>query len=585
MTDYLGDPGPVDEISQDSGFALPGRSRLPGAMTPGAKLTALTTALALVLTGGVVTAAWRAFQSHDGPEQLVPSSAFGIATLDLSMRGHDDALSTFANHFPHSPTHHGDGSAADRLLRAIFRGSSDPHVDYDHDIKPWLGDRVAIAGWMDKAGKPEMEGLIESSDDGAARDELTKLFKDGDGAFDFADGYVVIGDTKALVRESIDAAHRQSLADNATYAADIDALPGEPALTGWLDGPGARKALEAALGPDEAKMLEQLGGAGPFGMLGPMGLAGSAGMVGAGAVGSANAGAVGGPSPVFTGRTTMGVQVTDRYLEIDSRATDSNPQRQASTQTLRALPASTIAAFEVGDPAPIVSGVTSMLKEFFGLPTDLTSEGACSMSVGPLNSGPLTRRQMRALRRKAIVRAQRPSACKDTQPPPAPPDPLKEIEKATGLQLPGDATTVLGDSLLASYGGLSLQGMPKVALRTHPSNLSAAQDVLERVQTHVGASSPVPFTDDASGDDLVLATSIDYAHEVEQRGSFGQQSQVALALGEVPGEVETAGYVDLSKILPLLGAVPKDVQALKAVGFWTTLDGGVQRSQLRVVVG
>ena len=591
MTDYLGDPGPVDEISQDSGFSHSGRSRLPSAATPGAKLTALSTALALVLAGGVVTAAWRSFQSHDAPTKLLPASTFAVGTLDLSLRGHDDALSSFADHFPSSPTHHGDGSAVDRLLRAIFRGSSDPRINYDDDIKPWLGDRVAIAGWMDKAGKPQMEGLIESTDDGAARKELAKLIKDGDGAFSFADGYAVLGNTPAAVQESIDAAHKSSLADSATYGADIDALPGEPALTGWLDGPAARKALEAALGPGEARMLEQLGQGGAFGMLGPMGLAGSAGMVGVGGagVGSATAGALGGPSAMFTGRTSLGALVTDRYVEVDTRETGAAAQHQTSTNTLRSLPASTMATLELGDPSTMVNGVTSVLTEFFGLPTDLSVHmSSCVSGFGPIPSRPLSRRQALAFRRKAVRRAltaQRNSKCRDTFTPPKPPDPVKEIEKATGLRLPDDATTVIGDSVLASYGGLTLQGMPKIAVRTHPSNLPAAQDVLEKVQTRVGSSSPVPFTDDTSGDDLVVATSIDYAHEVEQTGTFGKQAQVALALGNLPDAVGSAGYVDLGKILPLLGAIPRDVQALKAVGFWTTLDGGVQRSQMRLVVG
>src|SRR3954469_4667226 len=238
MSDFLRDPDPVDEISQSSGRTFTGLARQRAAVTRGAKLTALTTALAVVLTGGIVTAAWRAFQPHHAPESLVPSTAFAVGTLDLSLPGgQSDALAAFADPFPGSPTHHGDGSAVDRLLRAIFRESSDPHLDYDRDIKPWLGDHVVLAGWMDKAGKPQMEGLVESKDDAAAKRVLTKAIGTGDGAIRFADGYAVLGDTDALVRESIDAAHRASIADNADYVHDLEALPGDPAATGWMDGP------------------------------------------------------------------------------------------------------------------------------------------------------------------------------------------------------------------------------------------------------------------------------------------------------------------------------------------------------------
>src|SRR4051812_4474268 len=335
MSDFLREPDPVDEISQNSGRAFPGLSRQRPTVTPGARLTALTTALAVVLTGGVVTAARRPFEPHHAAESLVPSTAFAVATLDLSMpRGQADALSTFADHFPSSPTHHGDGSAVDRLLRAIFRETSDPRVDYDRDVKPWLGDHIALAGWMDKDGKPQMEALVESTDDAAARDELSKVFREGgDGAVRFADGYAVIGDNDAKVREAIAAAHHAALADSATYVADIDALPGEPAITAWMDGPGARKAIESAMSPDEARMFERMGPFGPLGGFGPMGLLGAAGVAG-----SPTAGALGTASATFAGRKAVGVRVADRYVEIDSRSTESNAQHQASTSQLRELP-------------------------------------------------------------------------------------------------------------------------------------------------------------------------------------------------------------------------------------------------------
>src|SRR3954451_9417379 len=336
MSDYLRDPDPVDEISQHSGRDAPGRSLTRPAVTRGAKLTALTTALAVVLTGGIVTAAWRAFQPHHAPESLVPSTAFAVGTLDLSLPGgQSDALAAFADHFPGSPTHHGDGSAVDRLLRAIFRGSSDPHLDYDRDVKPWLGDHVALAGWTDKDGKPQMEAVIESTDDGAARTELTKLFHGGDGAVRFADGFAVVGQDDATARAAIDAAHHSSLADNATYVADIDALPGGPALTAWMDGPAVRKAIESALGPDEARMFERMGPGGPLSVFGPMGLV-------AGAAGAPAGGALGTASASFAGRTTLGARVADRYVEVDTRSTANNAPHLASTAQLRALPNSTI---------------------------------------------------------------------------------------------------------------------------------------------------------------------------------------------------------------------------------------------------
>jgi hypothetical protein len=325
---------------------------------------------------------------------------------------------------------------------------------------------------------------------------------------------------------------------------------------------------------------------GPLGVFGPMGLVGAAGVAG-----SPEAGALGSASATFGGRTAMGVRVADRYLEIDMRSTANTVQHQATTATMRTLPASTIGALEIGDPSSIVTGMTSMFKSFMG-PTDVMG-GSCSGSstdvVPPASAIPLNVPHRRALLRK-LAEARRESRKRpsthslDACAMPAPMDPLKELTKQTGLNLPADATTVLGDSLLASYGGLSLQGMPKVAVRTHPADLSAAQAVVDKVQNRLGPSG-FPLAVDTSGQDLLLATSADYAHAVEQTGSLGEQALAKLALGDLPEAVASAGYVDLSKILPLLGGVPRDLQALKAVGFWTALDHGTQLSEMRIVAG
>src|SRR3954466_7209380 len=132
----------LETISDDD----PQRPSFPGAGTlvapslrSGARATALTTAVSLVLVGGVVTAAVRGTGHGGSAEALAPASTFAFAQVDLSLAdGQSGALSSFLGHFPDSPTHKGKGSIRDRVLRAMLRDSSDPHVDYDKDVKPWL---------------------------------------------------------------------------------------------------------------------------------------------------------------------------------------------------------------------------------------------------------------------------------------------------------------------------------------------------------------------------------------------------------------------------------------------------------------
>src|SRR3954449_11000840 len=77
----------------------------------GARATALTTAVSLVLVGGVVTAAVRGAGHSAAAEKLAPASSFAFAQIDLGLAdGQSSALSSFLAHFPDSPSKQGHGS-------------------------------------------------------------------------------------------------------------------------------------------------------------------------------------------------------------------------------------------------------------------------------------------------------------------------------------------------------------------------------------------------------------------------------------------------------------------------------------------
>ena len=210
-------------------------------------MTALTSAVSLVLVGGVVTAAYRASSGSDTPDHVVPANAFGYAQLDLSLpNGQADAIEKLIGRFPDAPKLTGSGSLRDRLLTALFKSSSDPHVDYSTELKPWLGDRVAVAGWLDTNHKPQLEGIVESTDDSSARAHLKKISPDLGVAF--SDGYAVLAQTQTLADEAVTAAKSSSLSSNSTFTADIATLPSDEAAMGWLDAGGAISALSSSMG-------------------------------------------------------------------------------------------------------------------------------------------------------------------------------------------------------------------------------------------------------------------------------------------------------------------------------------------------
>jgi len=545
----------------------------------------MSAALTLVVAAGIATAAYRSASSDTPPAALIPANAFAVATADLSLPGgQDGALETLLGRFPGLHLQ-GGGSIRDRILRSMLH-SADASIDYDSDVKPWLGDHVAIAGWTNN-GKPEMEVVLQSTDDASARSHLTQI-SNGDAHVVMHDGYAVLGSSEESVNDAIAAASHESLNDSGPYAEDIAALPGNEALTAWFNGPAAKDLLGGALG----------------------GVGGAMAFSGMGMVGS-------GVGDLFKSRIALGVHVTDTVAAMDMRAVGGTVTKTAPATMLTTLPAGTVGALEVGDPGALVDAATPVIR-FFGSFASESSGTTCfgGSSVMPIQpampglSPQSLRRQLKAafppgtphrraliragLRhyRKALIRAHRanggyapvPEQCPSTPPPP-PTDPLAQIQKFIGISFPDDVKTVLGDRAVVVFGGLELAGLPDIAIRTHPTDLSAAQTLANTMSDHL-STSPVHIDVSTAGDDLVLATSSTYGQEIAKAGDLGAQAQAKTALDGMPDSVTVAAYVDLSRVWPLIGSgVPDGVQHLHAVGFWAAASGDVQTAQLRVVFG
>jgi hypothetical protein len=558
----------TDTISSgDEPERLPRRVRGPAAPTPGARTTALTAALSLVLAGGVATAAYRTSTDAADPTTLVPASAFAVATLDLSAPG--EALGGFADHFPGSPTHQGDGSAKDRLLRKLF---ADPDFTYDDDIKPWLGDHVAFAGWLD-GGQPRLQVVMESRNDDAARKFLTGPGRDDEGAFVIRSHYVVMGDSEEIVGRSVAAAEKSALADNATYAADVAALPEDEAVVGWLDGPGAKKALSAAMSGL---------GASPEDMFGEMPFLAMSG------------------SDPFEQRVALGLHVTDDYVQADMRTYGSPATTATAPSTLlTGLPSGTIGAVALAGVDTYVDTMFGFIRDFAGLagPQQLCT-GSFSGALSPdyvIPKGTPHRRMLMKARREAIKRYEKQLenqgstgaqdfGCTTSEPV----DPIEEMERTTGLSLPGDVKTLLGDRMVIAFGGMNLTGLPDIAIRSHPADVDDARPIAEKLAAALAASSDFGLFVETPDDELVVGTTSAYAKLVAGDGDLGADDAFTAAMGDVPDDITSAAFVDLTRIWPLIEAQGEDVgdaEHVHSIGMWTANDGDVQVAQLRLTAG
>jgi hypothetical protein len=551
----------TDTISNDDGAQWPvldrpsygGRFR---GLTGASRTTAMTAAVSLVLVGGVATATVRSLGPGADPAQVVPASAFAIAQIDLSLPdGQDSALEHLVDRFPGAPK--GSGSLRDRLLGALFGKSTDPHVNYRTSVQPWLGDHAAVAGWVDSSGKPQAEYVIQSTDDAAARKAIHAI-SPTDG-ISFSHGFAIVTSTQQLADATVRAADRASLADDPTYSADLGALDGgTPVASGWLDGPAAAKAITHAMSdlPDGADMLSSTG-----------------------------------LTKGMTGRVVAGLWVHDDgdnsavQLDIVGRgATKKSPT--TTTERLRSLPEATFAALTIGDPSGVVRDATNVLAGPLGFFLGGFSAGESCTFSSQVTITPNTAPGL--VPTSPTDPAQPPpgmSECTDTGPPPdAPTGPLGILSQATGLNLPDDLESLLGSDAVVSFGGLGSGGVPKIGLRSKPNDVNAAADVVTKLRNKLSGSG-VDLAERANGGDFVVATTDEYADELQRAGTLGKVDRFDDAMRGMPSAVGFAAYLDLGAILPLAtrGKAPQ-LDHLTAFGMWTGDVNGTATARMRLII-
>lgn len=223
-------------------------------------LPALVGVVALLVAGtgiGLVS-----YLSGGGPqpEDVLPDTVFAMAKVDLDPSA-DQKVAAYklAKRFPKTSGVSSSDRIGQELLENVFRGSD---VDYDRDIKPWVGQRAAVAALpAAKAGDdPEPLLAVAFTDRKTATDALARLAKD-DSTVRYAVSthadYVLIAQDQATADMAARTPH--VLADLSTYTKAVDALDGDQIVTAWGDLAAIWRAL-----PEQ---LRQKGQAAPSGRL------------------------------------------------------------------------------------------------------------------------------------------------------------------------------------------------------------------------------------------------------------------------------------------------------------------------------
>jgi hypothetical protein len=190
----------------------------------GAIVTAVAVAVAAVLGGG----AYAAYSFLDGggprPADVLPASTVAIVSVDLDpSAGQKIAAIKSIRRFPALKKAVGlqtDDDLREFVFDKATEGSDCGSLDFDKDVKPWLGKRAAFAG-VD-LGEPQPAPVIalQISDPEKAKagfDAIVKCADPDNFAFVVGDDYLIASDSPEHARAILSLGKDKPLADDAAY--------------------------------------------------------------------------------------------------------------------------------------------------------------------------------------------------------------------------------------------------------------------------------------------------------------------------------------------------------------------------------
>jgi len=200
----------------------------------------------LGVAGVVATGAWAALSLMSTGEQAataVPANAVAYVSLDLDPSAEQKLEAIrIVEKFPALSEELGL-DVQDDLRRWAFeeiRGDSCADLDYDEDVDPWIGDRVAVAVLppAGPGGDPVPMVALQVTDQDAAASGLEAVAAcaetdaggdEGDVAFAFTGDYVVLAETQAVADGLVEDATEGALADEAAFTRWTEAA-GDPGI-------------------------------------------------------------------------------------------------------------------------------------------------------------------------------------------------------------------------------------------------------------------------------------------------------------------------------------------------------------------
>ena len=516
-------------------------------------------AVGAIVAGGAVVAggAWAAtsfFATGAQPAEALPASTVAYASVDLDPSGGQkiEAIRTLRKFpaFTDEMDLQADDDLRERLFEEVLKSSACEGIDFADDVEPWLGSRAAMAAVDLGEDEPVPVGVIQVTDAGKAEDGVAKLVEtcgaetDGD-----AGGWVVAGDWM-IVAETAETA--QQVVD----AADGSTLAGDAAFEQWTGEAGDDGFMSVYVSKRVTKYLDDLGGMGPMGM---MGLPASP-MVEDGAMADED------------GTTSDSEQVPEGLQQMID-------DFDGMAATVRFDDGAVEVEYAVSNYQPDMTKFidsTNGADMVAGLPEDTVAAFGMSLEEGW--AGALLDYLERALPEE--------SATIDEQ--------LAQLESQTGLTLPDDLETLLGEGVTVSLGsGLDPDAVANGGPGEVPMGIridgdaDEIQAVLDKIAAQAGPEMAELMQVTEGDGYAVLALQDGYRGQLEDGGSLGDSA----AYSEVveSEKAQTVLFVNFDTdddwLVRLTGDTPEvsdNVEPLSALGVSGWVDGDVVHGLVKV---
>ncbi len=454
------------------------------------RIIALGGIAGLVVVGGGVAWAVTSFMGTGSqPSEALPANTIGYVSIDLDPSGGQkiEAIKTMRKFpaFKDEINLDTDDDVREAIVEAIVDSGECKGLDYAKDVEPWLGNRAAIAATDTGEEDPTPVFVLQVTDADKASEGLANVREvcggsEDSGGWVVAGDWVVIGETEAIAQKIVDASDEGTLADDA----DFQKWTGEAGDAGIMS-----MYVAPAAGDYLSSYLDGMGGL----------------------FGGDDLDAMGEFNPE-TGEFETVEPSESESEPVSPEMKKSLEEFAGAAATVRFSSGSLEVEFagDAGSSSAALLGSDAGGDAVANLPDDTLAAFGTGFADGWFD---------KLIEQAAATTGETPDEL------------LATMSEESGLDLPADAETLVGDALAISMGGgFDLEkafngGADEVpvgvTIKGDPTGIEA---VLEKIRPQMGSDASLLETE--TGDDtVVISPNSEYRSTLAKGGSLGDTDQ------------------------------------------------------------